>query len=89
MFEKSMQIIKSGFLVLISFFILGIFFYWFLAFDSAFEADQSCHYYLNKSSDTLNSGCDHDLETHQWILYKNQSEFEPAKVVKRFRYKFL
>ena len=84
-----MQIIKSIFLFLMSIFILGIVLYWFISFDSAFEADQSCHYYLNQSSDTSNLGCDHDLETHQWILYENQLDPEPAKVIKRFRYKFL
>ena len=89
MFDLAMQIIKSSFLFLMSIFILGILLYWFTSFDSAFEADQSCHYYLNQSLDTLHLGCDHDLETHQWILYENQLDSEPAKVIKRFRYKFL
>ena len=34
-------------------------------------------------------GCDHDTETHQWILYETQDNLEPAKIIKKFRYKFL
>ena len=64
--------------------------YFLTGYDSAFEADQSCHSYLS-SYDTLsaNYGCDHDTETHQWILYESNDNNEPAKVIKKFRYKFL
>ena len=56
-------------------------------FASAFEADQSCHALLNNNySQTQSIGCDHDLETRQWILYEKKSNIEPAKVLKRFKY---
>ena len=44
--------------------------YFLTGYDSAFEADQSCHSYLS-SYDNLsgNYGCDHDTETHLCILY--------------------
>tara|TARA_B100001769_G_C21857975_1_gene464742 strand:- start:160 stop:417 length:258 start_codon:yes stop_codon:yes gene_type:complete len=59
-------------------------------YDSAFEADQYCHSALS-SYDSLsdNYGCDHDTETHQWILYESNDNKEPAKIIKKFRYKFL
>ena len=62
--------------------------YFLTGYDSAFEADQQCHSYL---SDDLskNYGCDHDTETHQWILYESNDNKEPAKIIKKFRYKFL
>ena len=55
-----------------------------------FEADQYCHAYLS-SYDNIsgNYGCDHDTETHQWILYESYDNKETAKIVKKFRYKFL
>ena len=59
-------------------------------YDSAFEADQSCHSYLSNLSDrSPYLGCDHDTETHQWIPYENQDNSEPAKIIKKYRYKFL
>jgi len=64
--------------------------YFLTGFDSAFEADQYCHstlYSYEGISD--NYGCDHDTETHQWILYESNESKEPAKIVKKFRYKFL
>ena len=64
--------------------------YFLTGYDSAFEADQSCHSYLSNLPDTSNSlGCDHDTETHQWILYETQDNLEPAKIIKKYRYKFL
>ena len=67
-----------------------MFSYWFLGFNSAFEADQLCHSTLtNFDSNNQNFGCDHDTETHQWLLYEKQDVSKPAKVIKRFRYKFL
>ena len=66
--------------------ILG-YLYFFTGYKSAFEADQQCHYELRlKSVDQEDLGCDHDLETNQWILYQEGSNHQPAKVVKRFRY---
>ena len=64
--------------------------YFLTGYDSAFEADQSCHSYLS-SYDTLSSNyvCDNDTETHQLILYESNDNNEPAKIIKKFRYKFL
>ncbi len=67
-----------------------LFIYYLTGIDSAFEADQHCHSNLS-SYDNLsgNYGCDHDTETHQWILYEANENKEPAKIIKKFRYKFL
>ena len=67
-----------------------LFIYYLTGIDSAFEADQHCHSNLS-SYDNLsgNYGCDHDTETHQWILYESNDNKEPAKIIKKFRYKFL
>tara|TARA_Y100001968_G_C18795130_1_gene453043 strand:- start:263 stop:502 length:240 start_codon:yes stop_codon:yes gene_type:complete len=59
----------------------------FIKFGSAFEADQACHFELSlTSSESSLPGCDHDIETHQWILYEIPNSNEPAKVIKRYRY---
>tara|TARA_Y100001978_G_C23486879_1_gene334361 strand:+ start:121 stop:378 length:258 start_codon:yes stop_codon:yes gene_type:complete len=85
-----MKFITSIFQSIISVFIIGVLSYWFLGFNSAFEADQLCHSTLsNFDSDTQNLGCDHDTETHQWILFEKNENSQPAKVIRRFRYKFL
>ena len=63
--------------------------YWFTAYNSAFEADRACHSQLSIYSDSAKLGCDHDTETHKWILYENQEDGVSAKVIKRFRYRFL
>ena len=74
------------FLIIISAFLI----YFLTGYDSAFEADQSCHSYLaNIDSQIGTYGCDHDTETHQWILYESNESKEPAKIIKKFRYKFL
>ena len=67
-----------------------LFIYYLTGIDSAFEADQDCHSDLS-SYDNLsgNYECDHDTETHQWILYESNESKEPAKIIKKFRYKFL
>ena len=74
------------------FFLVTVLFliYFFSGYDSAFEADQYCHSSLS-SYDNLSGdyGCDHDTETHQWILYESNDSKEPAKIIKKFRYKFL
>ena len=43
----------------------------------------------NFDSNNQNLGCDHDTETHQWILYEKNDDSQPAKIIKRFRYRFL
>ena len=85
-----MKFINSIFLAIILIVIMGILTYWLLGFNSAFEADQLCHSTLaNFNSNNQNLGCDHDTETHQWILYEKNDDSQPAIVIKRFRYKFL
>ena len=85
-----MKSVNLIFKVLISLVLVVFLIYFLTGFDSAFEADQSCHSYLatyaNESGDF---GCDHDTETHKWILYERQENSKPAKVIKKFRYKFL
>lgn len=69
-----------GFLILFIYLLLG-------SYQSAFEADQACHadrYTLY--NDNKLTGCDHDLETNQWILYQSMENHLPAKVVKRYKY---
>ena len=85
-----MKIVSLFFQILQSLIVVGLFIYFLTGYDSAFEADQSCHSYLSNFSDQSKSlGCDHDTETHQWILYETQNNSEPAKIIKKFRYKFL
>ena len=71
--------------------VLVLFLIYFLTgYNSAFEADQYCHSYLSGYDNlSKNYGCDHDTETHQWILYESNDNKEPAKIIKKFRYKFL
>ena len=63
--------------------------FWFSAYNSAFEADRACHSLLSNYSNSTNLGCDHDTETHKWIMYENQEDGVSAKVIKVFRYRFL
>ena len=85
-----MKIVSLLFQVILSIIFVGFLIYFLTGFDSAFEADQLCHSYLSNFSDESgNVGCDHDTETHQWILYEKQGNSEPAKIIKKFRYKFL
>ena len=61
--------------------------YFFTGYKSAFEADQQCHYEMTLKSVELDElGCDHDLETNQWILYRKGLNDQPAQVVERYRY---
>ena len=71
--------------------VLVIFLIYFLTgYDSAFEADQYCHSDLSSyDSRSGDYACDHDIETHKWILYQSNDNKEPAKIIKKFRYKFL
>ncbi len=56
-------------------------------YKSAFEADQQCHYDMRMESIELDGlGCDHDLETKQWLLFKVGVNDQPSKVLKRYRY---
>ena len=85
-----MKIVSLFFQLVLSLIVFGLLIYFLTGYDSAFEADQSCHSYLSNFSDQSGRlGCDHDTETHQWILYENQDSSEPAKIIKKFRYKFL
>ena len=61
--------------------------YFFTGYKSAFEADQQCHYELRlKSVELEGLGCDHDLETNQWILYREGIDDKPSEVIERYRY---
>ena len=85
-----MKIVNLFFQIVLSLIIFGILIYFLTGYDSAFEADQLCHSeLLNFSNQSEYLGCDHDIETHQWILYETQDNSEPAKIIKKFRYKFL
>lgn len=84
---KSIYSIFLGFISLVFSLILC---YWFLAIPSAFEADQFCHSLLAIYPENPQEyGCDHDTETHQWILFQKKDNSDPAKIIKRFRYRFL
>ena len=85
-----MKIVSLFFQVVLSVTLIGFLIYFLTGYDSAFEADQSCHSYLSNLPDESGRlGCDHDTETHQWILYETQDNSEPAKIIKKYRYKFL
>ncbi len=85
-----MKIVNFCFQILLSLVVFALLIFFLTGYDSAFEADQSCHSYLSNLSDQSGSfGCDHDIETHKWILYETQDNPEPAKIIKKFRYKFL
>ena len=85
-----MKIARLFFQVVQSLIVMGFLIYFLTGYDSAFEADQLCHSYLSNFSEQSGTlGCDHDTETHQWILYETQDNLEPAKIIKKFRYKFL
>ena len=63
------------------------FLYFFTGYKSAFEADQQCHYEMRLKSNELEGlGCDHDLETNQWLLYQKGINDQPSKVIERYRY---
>ena len=61
--------------------------YFFRGYNSAFEADQQCHYEMRlKSIELEGLGCDHDLETKQWLLFQESNNDQPSKVIERYRY---
>ena len=77
--------IASILVILLSVIILG--FLYLTSYRSAFEADQACHYEKFKTyNENKEYGCDHDLETNQWILYMSEENGLPARVIKRFKY---
>ena len=85
-----MKVVNLVFQVFFVLVLLLVLIYFFTGFDSAFEADQFCHSTLaNDYNRSGNYGCDHDTETHQWILYESNENNQPAKIIKKFRYKFL
>jgi len=62
-------------------------FYFLTGYKSAFEADQQCHYEMRlKSLESDGLGCDHDLETNQWLLYRKGIDEQPSQVIERYRY---
>ena len=85
-----MKVVNLVFQVFLLLVILIALIYFLTGYDSAFEADQYCHSYLSSYANlSENYGCDHDTETHQWILYESNENNQPAKIIKKFRYKFL
>ena len=81
-----MKIANLVFQIFISIVLAGSILFFLTGYDSAFEADQSCHFYLSTFE---NQTGNYDTETHQWILYNDQGNEEEAKIIKKFRYKFL
>ena len=84
-----MKIIGLTLQILLTLTLILVLTYWFSAYSSAFEADRACHTILSSYPNSTNLGCDNDTETHKWILYENQENGVSAKVIKRFRYRFL
>ena len=85
-----MKIVDLIFKIFLFLLLAGFLIFFLTGYDSAFEADQLCHSsLLDFSGQSDNFGCDHDTETHQWILYETQDNLEPAKIIKKFRYRFL
>ena len=85
-----MKVVNLVFQLFFLLVILVFLIYFLTGYDSAFEADQYCHSNLSSYDNVSgNYGCDHDTETHQWILYESKDNKEPAKIIKKFRYKFL
>ena len=84
-----MKIVSLFFQVVLSVILVGFSIYFLTGYDSAFEADQSCHSYLfNLPDQSGRLGCDHDTETHQWILYETKENSEPAKLSKNIGISF-
>ena len=85
-----MKVVDLVFKVFFLLVLLFVLIYFLTAYDSAFEADQFCHSTLSSyDNQSGNYGCDHDTETHKWILYESNENNQPAKIIKKFRYKFL
>ena len=85
-----MKLVNLIFQVFFLLVLLLVLIYFLTGYDSAFEADQLCHSDLSNLPDqSVRLGCDHDIETHQWILYRNSDNSETAEIIKKYRYKFL
>ena len=85
-----MKVVNLVFQIFLSLILALSLIYFLTGYDSAFEADQYCHSSLSTYDNISgNYGCDHDTETHQWILYESNDKNEPAKIIKKFRYRFL
>jgi len=84
-----MKVISLILQLLLTFVLIITLTYWFSAYNSAFEADRACHSVLSSYPNSTDLGCDHDTETHKWILYENQENGISANIIKRFRYRFL
>ena len=85
-----MKVVNLVFQIFFLLVILIFLIYFLTGYDSAFEADQFCHSTLSSyENQSGNYDCDHDTETHQWILYESNDNNQPAKIIKKFRYKFL
>ncbi len=76
------------FIFILSLITLGIITFIYIGkYRSAFEADQACHFeQISLYADLRDTGCDHDIETKQWILYQKLDAISPAKVIKRYVY---
>ncbi len=81
---------KTFFIILITLSLLvGAYLLNFKKYQSAFEADQACHYDLSGlliDEDGSKYGCDHDLETRQWLLFNKLDKIKSAIVLERYRY---
>ena len=67
-----MKVVNLVFQVFFLLVILLFLIFFLTGYDSAFEADQYCHSNLAEYDNLSGSfGCDHDIETHQWILYES------------------
>ena len=84
-----MKIIGLIFQILVILVLILLLTFWFSSYNSAFEADRACHSLLSSYPESSDLGCDHDTETHKWILYENLEDSVSAKIIKRFRYRFL
>ena len=78
------NLISFFFFLIISIFGTG---YFNPEYKSAFEADQQCHFDMKTFNlDISKLGCDHDLETRQWILFQEVTGESIAIVLERYRY---
>ncbi len=79
--------VNLGIAITVILIILACFLVYINKYKSAFEADQACHSQKWESyAESSAYGCDHDIETRQWILYENGIDQKPAKVIQRYRY---
>ena len=67
--------------------LIFVYLHFFTGYKSAFEADQQCHYDMRLKSALIEDlGCDHDIETNQWLLYQKRIDGQPSQVIERYRY---